>query len=183
MKGNWRPLALACLVAFVALFLKVDGANDAEFLRQLNSATVQLLGFTGIVLGIGYAAYHESLKALESRSRGWFDFSQSPNLPLPLKEQASKAQNLLAEKANIMPTEFNRCFKAFFVSASAFAFLTIVALVHLRSGVYQCLCYELFDMQAVFTEFFLLVLGIVMLLIGLFGLSNAALWEMKEPPK
>ena len=175
---NWRFFILPALVALVALLaVGLTGRYIDEFLRQLNGATVQLLGFTGIILSVASAAYYSSRRDMAAISQGWFQLGQDPKAPPPLKQKAANVQKGLARKIKEIQATFRRCFNALVLSASAFAALVIIGLLHTKAGGHV---WFVTNGIFFFIETFLLVFGAEMLLIGLYILSRVTFWDAEE---
>jgi hypothetical protein len=120
------------------------------------------------------AAYYSSRRDMAAISQGWFQLGQDPKTPLPLKEKAANAQAGLAGKIKEIQATFRRCFNALVVSASAFAILVIIGVLHTKAGMH------VWFVILFFAESFLLVFGIEMLLLGLYILSRVTFWDAEE---
>ncbi len=178
VSDNWSFFILPVFVALLALFaIGLTERYIAEFLRQLNGATVQLLGFTGIILGVASAAYYSSRRDMAAISQGWFQLGQDPKTPLPLKDKAAHVQAGLAVKIKEIQATFRRCFNALIVSVSAFAILVIIGVLNTKAGMHM---WFVINGIFFFAESFLLVFGIEMLLLGLYILSRVTFWDAEE---
>ena len=186
LRRNKRFLILPTLISFL-VSLAIGGAGEcgSEFLKELNAATVQLLGFTGIILGVAYAAYYSSLAQLNNVSNEIFELHEAlgSNQAASVNQQdiakmqegLARQQAELAPKIEAMDREFRRSFNALVVSASAFAVLVIVGLFHL-----QICSWAIISDLFFFCECFLLLFGIEILLLGLFIIVGAS--EVRAAP-
>ena len=184
IRKTWEFILISILVALVASAAVGGCRSNVAFLNDLNTATVELLGFTGIILTIAFAAYYSARTALDSDSRGWFDVGTKP-VPSDadpkkvqelekIQELALKWQNHLKKEAEEMPSRFRLCFGAFFLSASVFAVLTAIEIFDLKTQSLLWGCLNIINHMFFFAEFFLLVYGIEMLVFGFYALSRAA---------
>lgn len=182
LREYWQFLVLPALASSAASLLVEVGKCDIEFLKELNAATVQLLGFTGIILGVAFAAYYSSRADMHSISSGYLQLHQMlganlpPNITLEEIEERSKMQVKLAQqqldlkpKIEAMDREFRASFKAFVIAASLFAVLVIIGVLQVRI----CFC-QLIDGLFFPGEMFLLVFGIESLLFGLYVFIRAS---------
>jgi hypothetical protein len=189
LRGYWRFLILPVATWFaVSLVSRIPKGCAGEFLKELNAATVQLLGFTGIILALAFASYYSSLTQMNETSKGYLELSQkpelsdSPDLPQETRKLRQQMQVELVQQQmslslmiQAMDSAYRRSFKIIAFAASMFAILVIIGLLHLDI----CSC-DIINEFFFFCECFLLVFGIEMLIYGLYVIVGATEVELPK---
>jgi hypothetical protein len=163
---------LAIVAGLLGSILK--GIQEADFLRQLIGATVQILGFTGIIIGIIYPRLGTSTKDIQQNLREWTEaYQKSPPEFASTYIQPILTSNV--DRLDKLQTTFISTLSKLHYGAIAFAAALVTELFHFKmydgtvSQLWSCSNQIAFGI-----ELGLLFFGIEMLLLGLMGTFRLA---------
>jgi hypothetical protein len=176
---------LAILVGILSMFMTGKPESDQAFLIQLNNVNTQLLAFSGVILGVLYPSLRSFITDMGERLVAWKrDLVNLPTMStsetkmlvdrLPAKYLGSSKplKKILVEiiveiekYAHEARMIYAQVIMGMFVSLVAFGVATILELLHLRSlSAPPPFLVPYGNSLVFFLEFFLLTLGIGMLL-------------------